>query len=141
MRKIESDSADWYARFLGSPVLTIPAVNPAVPQEAVIDLYLAEDLYLDGGYVLTWGAAAGDKASFQVIDPGFIPEELRGPEWPVLDEWATDVLLPTVDGLPLEVRTDYRGFINAGLGLRLKVTTSGASEVKIGVNFFLHKKT
>lgn len=136
MRKCDCDGATFNARFQGSPLLTIPIGETT----ATADLFLTDDRFLDGGQAIAWGAKPGDKMTFQVIDPGFIPEEYRGPEWPVLDEWVTDLNAPTVDGLPTEVKVDYKGFVNAGLGLRLKGTTGGTVEVKMAANYWLHER-
>lgn len=137
MRAIESESSDWVARFQGSPLLTIPQGQTT----GTCDLFVTGDRYLDGGQAIAWGASPGDRMSFQIIDPGFIPEESRDASWPVLDEWVKDMNAPTADGIPVPISVPYKGFVNAGLGLRIKGTTSGANEVKMAANYWLHEKT
>lgn len=136
MRPSDIAANDWDARFQGSPLLAIPQGQTS----GFVDLFLSEDRYLNGGYVVAWGVAPGDTASLQVIDPGFIPVELRGPEWPVLDQWCFDIPLPGVDGMPLALKTDFKGFINAGLGMRLVANAPGGQGLKVAVGYFLEEK-
>ena len=125
MRIGEIAANEWMAKFQGSPLLVIPPSD----LEGYCDLMLAEDLYLDGGNLMAWGAKPGDSVTLQVIDNTLAP----------ILEWVTKIQPPTVDGSALHLEVSYRGLVPAGCGLRMKAEVLGGYEVKFRANYFLHK--
>lgn len=89
--------------------------------------------YLDGGFLISSGAAYGDHFSAQVVDvdnilgygAGFVVNTY-------IIQWYID------PARRMEVKTNYAALIIPGLYLRIVYTSTGTQNVWVGVNYQLH---
>jgi hypothetical protein len=138
MRKVESDTVDQKAIFESSGLHN--AIAGAV---SFIDLRLPESAFIDGGELIAWGSEPGDYVKCQVIDrDGLIPEPY-GPmiyeHYPIISEWVRSWGV-CGNGIPQKIMVDYKGEIPPGFYLRTVYASLGTSEVKVVVNYRIHRK-
>jgi hypothetical protein len=96
-------------------------------QSANIDLTLADDHLLTGGWLLISGGNPGDTCTFQVVHPvvGVVNQFIT--EWKMPASCFTPIMVP------------YPAKIYAGLTLRLVYTSHGTQDLYVAINYDLHK--
>ena len=126
MRKVESDNSDLEVAFNSTGYAT--ATQDTTTDH---DVTLTENLYLDGGSFITWGANPGDYIVAQVVAPDGTT---------VVKTWVYKWGVSTMDGCPEQLLTDYKGMIPNTYKLRVKYTsTSTTTDARFTANFRLHR--
>jgi hypothetical protein len=102
-------------------------------QTVDIDFTLPETLYTNGGDIVLENSVLGDWVEVHVIHPvyGAIADYVKKRYVP-----ASPAGHPTP---VMAVHTPYAGKIPAGLKMRLTYHSTGGTDVKIGINYNLHK--
>lgn len=102
-------------------------------QTKTIDYTFSEDLYVNGGNIVLEGSVLGDWVEVHVNHPtyGNIKTYLKKRYVPAS---------PVGQATPLlSINTAYAGKVLTGLRLRLIYHSTGSTDVKIAVNYDLHK--
>jgi hypothetical protein len=102
--------------------------------EVDLDLIITDDMLITGAWVITIGSEFGDTAKFQVID---IYGVYTGTPGTVLNSFIEGWNM--VGDVNIHMDMQYPAKIYAGLALRLKYTSFGATDVKLAANWKLHK--
>lgn len=102
-------------------------------QNKDIDYAFAEQLYVNGGSIVLEGSVVGDWIEVNVIHPtyGAIKTYIKKRFVPAAPAGSATPMM--------EIETPYAGKIPAGLKLRLTYHSTGGTDVKIGINYDLHK--
>jgi hypothetical protein len=102
-------------------------------QTLSLDYMLPESLYLDGGVIVTEGAALGDWIEVVIVHPTY----------GVIKTYIVKRYVPASPaGHPtplMEVKTPYAGLVPAGLKVRGIYHSTGGVDVKVGINLDLHR--
>jgi hypothetical protein len=96
-----------------------------------LDYTLSEERYIDGVEILQNNAAVGDSVKFQVVHPTY----------GVLDEFGDSWYINASAGFQSPVILSYPAKIPAGLTIRVVYNSVGNTNVWLGANLRLHKKT
>lgn len=96
-----------------------------------LDHVLTEERWIDGVEITHVGGAPGDTVNFQIVHP------IAG----VLDQFGETWNIDSTAGKQGAVVLSYPAKIPAGLTIRCAYTSVGETNVWIGVNLRLHKKT
>jgi hypothetical protein len=100
-----------------------------------IDLQLTDDVVMTGGTMITKGAAFGDKATLQVVDI----DGIYAPAGTILGQYVTDWQMKEVEELQADLSVPYPANLPNGTYLRCVYTSTGGANVKVGINYILHK--
>ena len=93
-----------------------------------VDLALADDCLIMGGFLLVQGAVWGDKVDFQVVMGTTVLAEF-------IQDWYID---PTVCNQSTP-GANYPAKLPAGATLRLEYYSTGSSPVNVAVNYNMEK--
>lgn len=100
------------------------------------DLEIVDDMLIDGGVLITIGAALGDSITCQVIDK----DNIFGYGYDtVLGQYITDWYMNPNSSLQVDFTNTYPAKLYAGLYLRILYTSVGTSDVNVILNYKLHK--
>jgi hypothetical protein len=102
-----------------------------------IDYKLTEERYINGGQLILKDHVTGDKFTFQVID---IDNVMGYGANVVLDQFITDFYVSGQAETQAGLNLAYPAKIPANLYLRLKITSTGETNIAVRCNLFLHKK-
>jgi len=105
-------------------------------QNTNIDLKLLDDCFLIGGILRTQTSSFGDYAVFQVID---IDNILGYGAGAVLGQYVNKWYMKSDEQEQLNETTTYPAKVLAGLYLRIVYTSIGLIDVKVAINYRLHK--
>lgn len=99
------------------------------PGATNLDLTMSEELHVDGGTVIVHNANPGDYCVFQVVHPIFgIVEQFVNKAY----------VIPGTGKMDVNV---YRARIPEGLIIRVVYYNVGSTDVGVGINLRLHKRT
>jgi hypothetical protein len=100
-----------------------------------IDYKLTDDCLLAGGEFITKTSVFGDSITFQVVDV----DGIVSPAGTVLNEFVTNFYLIEDQQKQFGFRAEYPAKIISGLYLRLIYNSTGLLNVKVAMNYILHK--
>lgn len=104
-------------------------------QTTNIDYQVTDDSFLTGAILLTKTSKFGDNFIFQVIDK----DGILAPAGTVLKQFITDWSVSEDVQKQIDMQINYPAKIYAGLYLRFIYKSSGLIDVKIAINYTLHK--
>lgn len=118
----------------------------AAGQTLDLDYQMPGKRYINGGLVLLDGSTIFDWMEFKAMDLGGIipvPYRVAFPQYPTLKHWVEKWFVPQVPAggaSPLlHLATPYAGLVDPGIVLRGVYHSTGATEVKVAVNYMLHE--
>lgn len=120
-----ADAHGFRARFKGV------AFTVTAGQVSNLDYTLSEERWIDGVELIQDNAIFGDSVKFQVVHPTY----------GILDEFGSDWIIDASIGKQNPVILSYPAKIPAGLTIRIIYNSIGNTDVWLGVNLRLHKKT
>lgn len=100
------------------------------------DYQLTENRFINGIHLILKNHVFGDTVSFQVVDK----DGIMAPAGTVLDEFGKDWNVSDETQSQGEVSVSYPALIITGLYIRIVYKSTGATDVLMRVNLFLHKK-
>ena len=103
-----------------------------------IDILISEVRWINGGCLILKSHAFGDSITFQIVDKDNIFGYGAGT---VLDEFIKDFYMNDQSQAQDQIMLDYPARLPANIYMRLKYTSTGATNVDVKCNLFLHKKT
>lgn len=100
-----------------------------------LDWECPDDRIMTGGYLLAKGSVWGDTATLQVVDINGV----LAPAGTILNEFVTNLCIHEDTQLKIALEMPYPAKIFQGLFLRVRYTSSGLADVRVGINYLLHK--
>lgn len=104
--------------------------------ETIHDYLVSDDYLIDGAIIIAISATIGDKVTCQVIDKDNVMGYGANV---VLGQYVTNWYMNPNESIQMDFKSDYPAKIFAGLYLRIKYTSVGATNVEVITNFKLHK--
>lgn len=102
-----------------------------------------EDRYINGIHLILDQHNIADTVDLMIVDnDGIIPEAYHAayPTWPILKQFGISWNVNHAQASQGKEIFNFVAKINAGLYLRIRYNSAGASVVDVKVNAFLHKK-
>lgn len=126
-----SDSDGFRARLKGF------SGTATLGQTTNIDYLVSEERYINGAQLILQNQVFGDKVNFEIVD---VDDILGLGAGTVLDTFAEDWFIDSSNMNQQIIKIEYPAKILAGLYVRVKYTSTGASNVDVRCNLLLHKK-
>ena len=102
-----------------------------------IDFLLTECRWINGGCLILKNHVFGDSITFQIVDKDNV---FGYGVNTVLDEFIKDFYLDDEKHAQAQIMLDYPARLPVGVYMRLKYISTGAIDVDVKCNLFLHKK-
>lgn len=102
-----------------------------------IDCLISEERYITGLQIILQNQVFGDTMTLQVVDVNNILGYGAGA---VLDEFGKNWNVSPDTACQGIIENPYPAKIAAGLYIRVVYTSTGQTNIKVGLNFFLHVK-
>lgn len=100
-----------------------------------IDLLITDDAFFTGGVLSAKGATFGDFVNLQVVDV----DGIMAPAGTVLSQYATNWFMNSDKEEQINISVPYPGKLIVGFYLRISYHSTGATDVSVTANYFLHK--
>ena len=102
-----------------------------------INLDLTEERYINGVRLILQNHVFGDSVNFEVVDKNNILGYGAGA---VLDRFGADWYVNPDSACQGDILIDYPARVIAGLTIRIVYNSTGAEDVGVKANIYLHKK-